>query len=226
MHLAELTWTELRDRTPVLVVPLGSVEQHGPHLPLDTDTRIAVAVAERLAATRHHLVVAPPLAYGASGEHAGFPGTLSIGVSGLEAAMLELIRSADHFAGVVLLSGHGGNNATLRQVVARSVAEGRRVLFTSCRVADGDAHAGRVETSVLLHLCPQVVRTGAVEVGELRPWSELEADIRAGGLTAVTANGVLGDPTGATSDAGRAYLEEMVHTAGTDLDAWMTTFAT
>jgi mycofactocin system creatininase family protein len=226
MHLAELTWPELRDRTPVLVVPLGSVEQHGPHLPLDTDTRIAVAVAERLAAARRRLLVAPPFAYGASGEHAGFPGTLSIGVPGLETAVLELIRSADHFAGVVLLSGHGGNNATLRRVAARSVAEGRRVLFTSCRVAGGDAHAGRVETSVLLHLSPEVVRTAAVEVGELRPWSELEADILAGGLASVTANGILGDPTGATADAGRAYLEEMVRTAGADLDAWMTTFAT
>lgn len=226
MRLTEVTWTDLTDWRPVLVVPVGSVEQHGPHLPLDTDTRIAVAVADRVAAAMPDLAVGPPLAYGASGEHAGFPGTLSIGVGGLETAVLELIRSADHFAGVVLLSGHGGNNASLRRVAAQSVREGRRVLVASCRVSGGDAHAGRVETSVLLHLCPDVVRMEAAEVGELRPWSELEATILLGGLVAVTANGVLGDPTGATAEAGRDYLDEMVRSATDEIQTWLREAAT
>src|SRR5579862_3774496 len=76
----------------LLVVPLGSLEQHGPHLPMDTDTRIAVAVASRASAGRDGVGLAPPVAIGASGEHAAFPGTLSIGTQALTALLVELGR--------------------------------------------------------------------------------------------------------------------------------------
>ena len=77
-ELAQLRWPEI-DKGPrqLLVVPVGSLEQHGPHLPLDTDTRIAVAVARKACAGRAGVALAPAFAIGASGEHAAFPGTLS-----------------------------------------------------------------------------------------------------------------------------------------------------
>ena len=127
--LAGLTWTEVatRARATVLAVPLGSTEQHGPHLPLSTDTEIATAMALRLAAARPEVVVAPAVAYGASGEHAGFPGTLSIGQDALELMLLELGRSADGFAATVFVSAHGGNAGPLARAVARLRAEGRVV---------------------------------------------------------------------------------------------------
>ncbi len=89
------TWTEVAAAGGhcLLVVPVGSFEQHGPHLPLDTDTRIAVAIAEAVA-DLPYVVVAAPLAYGASGEHAGFAGTLSIGTEVLAEVLVELVRSA------------------------------------------------------------------------------------------------------------------------------------
>src|SRR4030081_1452778 len=96
-QLATLTWRQahaLASRGPLLAVPLGSTEQHGPHLPLDTDTRIATALAAGLARRRDDGVVAPALPYGASGEHAGFPGTLSVGTPALELLLVELVRSA------------------------------------------------------------------------------------------------------------------------------------
>ena len=99
-------------------MPLGSCEQHGPHLPLGTDTIIATALADRLAARCPDIVVAPALAISASGEHAGFPGTLSIGTDTTAAVLVELARSADWAAGIVLVNGHGGN--------ADAVATGRR----------------------------------------------------------------------------------------------------
>ena len=77
----------------VAIVPLGATEQHGPHLPLGTDTTIACALAFGLAAARDDVVVAPALPYGSSGEHAGFPGTLSIGQDALRVVVLELARS-------------------------------------------------------------------------------------------------------------------------------------
>jgi mycofactocin precursor peptide peptidase len=94
-NLPDVPWTELdRAARRVVLVPLGSLEQHGPHLPLDTDTRIAAAVAAGTASGRDGVAVAPALAFGSSGEHAGFPGTLSIGTAALTELLVELGRDA------------------------------------------------------------------------------------------------------------------------------------
>jgi creatinine amidohydrolase len=213
-HLAEARSPDLDASHPVLLVPLGSVEQHGPHLPLDTDTRVAVAVAERAAddlrRRGHAIAVAPAIAYGSSGEHAAFAGTLSVGQIALEAQLVELGRSADHFAGMVIVNGHGGNVEALRRAVDRLRHEGRNVAGWSPRPAGGDAHAGRTETSLLLHLAPRSVRPDLAEAGNTAPLGELLADLRKGGLAAVTPNGVLGDPTGATPGEGEALLDALV----------------
>ena len=112
-RLGDATWSELDGRSPrpLLAVPVGSCEQHGPHLPLDTDTRIAVALAEGLVGSFEpgQVMVTPPLTITASGEHAGFPGTLSVGAAVVEAMVVEIVRSADWSSGVVLVNGHGGN---------------------------------------------------------------------------------------------------------------------
>ncbi len=104
----------------------GSTEQHGPHLPLTTDTDIAAG--RRLRCRRDatdRLVVAPPLAYGSSGEHQGFAGTLSIGPEATELVLVELGRSATvDFAHVVVVSTHGGNAAPVARAMARLAAEG------------------------------------------------------------------------------------------------------
>ena len=93
-----------------MIVPLGSLEQHGPHLPLDTDTRIAVAVSHAAAVGRSGVAVAPPVAFGASGEHAAFPGTLSIGTAALVELLVELGRDATrHWGALLFVNGHGGN---------------------------------------------------------------------------------------------------------------------
>jgi mycofactocin precursor peptide peptidase len=205
--LGESTWPEVDERGPsVVAVPLGSVEQHGPHLPLDTDTRIATALVDALAAARPDVVGAPPVAYGASGEHAGFPGTLSIGTEALTAVLVELGRSADAFAGVVFVNGHGGNLEAVRRASALLVDEDRRVLAWAPSVPDGDAHAGRTETSLLLALDPGCVRLDRAEPGATAPLAELIGDLRSGGVAAVAPNGVLGDPTGASADEGAALL--------------------
>lgn len=208
-HLGEATWPEIAAASPTLVVPLGSTEQHGPHLPLDTDTRIAVACAQRLVAARDDLVLAPAVAIGASGEHDGFAGTLSIGVPVFEELVVELGRSADAFNGVIWVNAHGGNSAALRRAHDRLVVEGRRTLALRCAVPDGDSHAGRTETSMLLALAPTLVRLDAAEAGATQSWSDLESEIIAGGVKAVSANGVLGDPAGATAEEGQRHLDRI-----------------
>ena len=155
-------------------MPVGSLEQHGPHLPLDTDTRIAAAVARRAAAGDPALLVAPPLAYGASGEHEGFPGTLSIGHEALRVVLVELGRSAARWATrLVFVNGHGGNLPTVPEAVIQLRAEGRDAAWFGCVVPGGDAHAGRTETSILLALDPAVVRMAAAAAGNTAPLREL-----------------------------------------------------
>lgn len=222
MELADLTSPEVGQRAAagLLVVPLGATEQHGPHLPLATDTLISVALARRLAEIRSDVMVAPALPYGSSGEHAGFPGTLSIGQAALEAVVVELVRSADAFAGVVLVTGHGGNAEPLGRAVATLRGEGRRLLAWGPRVPGGDAHAGRTETSLLLALAPDLVRAEAAEPGATEPLADLMPRLREGGVAAVAPNGVLGDPTGASVDEGRALLDALVADLAAAVDAW------
>jgi creatinine amidohydrolase len=193
----------------VLIVPMGSTEQHGPHLPLGTDTIVAAALCERVASVLAGVVVAPALPYGSSGEHAGFVGTLSIGADALEHVVVELVRSADAFAGVVLVSGHGGNAVPLRRAVARLRSEGRRALAWSPSVPGGDAHAGRTETSLLLALSPSDVALEWAEPGNTASLEDLLPLMQEDGVAGVSSNGVLGDPTGASAEEGQALLDQL-----------------
>ncbi|PXY24086.1 mycofactocin biosynthesis peptidyl-dipeptidase MftE [Prauserella flavalba] len=200
--LSGLRWPEVP--RALLAVPLGATEQHGPHLPLDTDTTVAEELARRLASQVPGVVVAPALPYGSSGEHAGFPGTLSIGQEALELVLVELARSADHFAGVVFVNGHGGNLEPLRRAVRLLRSEGRRVLAWAPGGPPDDTHAGRTETSVLLHLRPGDVLPGVP--GNTSPLPALMDRLVSGGVRSVSENGVLGDPTGASAAEGEARL--------------------
>ncbi|NEB00909.1 mycofactocin biosynthesis peptidyl-dipeptidase MftE [Streptomyces sp. SID13726] len=210
--LAHAVWPEIPPR-PLVLVPVGSTEQHGPHLPLDTDSVIARAVADRTARALSSgpVSVAPTLPYGASGEHAHFPGTVSIGHEALHTVLVELVRSLSLWAGrVVFVNGHGGNTATLGTAVAQLRTEGHEVAWTGCGVPGGDAHAGRTETSLMLHLAPEAVRLDAAVAGDARPIAALMPDLVAHGVRAVSPSGVLGDPTGASAEEGHRLLDRMV----------------
>lgn len=222
IRLGSLTWPEVAASAAasIVVVPLGSTEQHGPHLPLGTDSEIAVALAGRLAGARPDVLVAPLLPYGSAGEHADFPGTLSIGAAALELVVVELVRSADAFAGVILVSGHGGNAGPLAAAVATLRGEGRRVLAWTPRVPGGDAHAGRTETSLLLALSANAVRLGVAEPGETAPLADLMGALRRSGVAAVSVNGVLGDPAGATADEGERLLDQLAADLVASVEAW------
>jgi mycofactocin system creatininase family protein len=224
-HLADLAWPAvaagLGSGARWLALPIGSTEQHGPHLPLDTDTTVARHLARALAERQPEFLVAPAVAYGASGEHAGFPGTLSIGRAGLELVVVELIRSADAFAGAVVVNGHGGNTGALRAAATLLTSEGRRVLIWSPTLAGSDAHAGRTETSIMLALDPAVVHMDRAEAGNNASLSRLLPQLRESGLRSVSANGVLGDPTGASAAEGWQLLATMVDDLAERVRAWM-----
>jgi len=219
VRLGFATFPELLDRVDLhLLIPLGATEQHGPHLPLNTDTLIATGVAEAVAAGRSDVVVAPALPYGSSGEHSGFPGTLSVGQAALQATVIELVRSADGFRDVTLLSWHGGNAEPVARAVAQLRDEQRLVHLWKPRVESGDAHAGWVETSLMLALAPALVRDER-PVGATQPVDVLLPRLRQDGVAAVSQNGVLGDARGAAADDGEALLEGFVAEIDSLLDS-------
>jgi mycofactocin precursor peptide peptidase len=215
-ELANATSRQLESTSSALIVPVGSTEQHGPHLPLDTDTRIAVAVSGAVAdqlATGDEVnwLVAPAIGYGASGEHEEFSGTVSIGTSALRLLLVEFGRSASRWASrLVFVNGHGGNVEALAAAAALLRYEGRDVGWCSCTAENADAHAGHTETSVLLHISPADVWVDERVPGNRAPLGELMPAMRRGGIGAVSEVGILGDPTTATAEEGARIFAEMV----------------
>lgn len=210
MSLVDSAWPRVEaDR--IVILPLGSTEQHGPHLPLDTDTVIATYVAARVQeALGAGAVVAPAIPYGSSGEHQAFAGTISIGTEALEHLLVEWVRSASTWSQrLVIVNGHGGNVDAVERAERLLVAEGRRVLACHCSAPGMDAHAGMAETSMMLAIDPDRVCMDDAVTGNPAPLAQLLPRLRAEGVRAVAPSGILGDPTSASSDLGHRLLEEM-----------------
>ncbi|RAJ68887.1 creatinine amidohydrolase [Streptomyces sp. Amel2xB2] len=201
----------------VALLPVGSHEQHGPHLPLSTDTLIACAVAERVAAA-YPVRLLPPLTVSCSQEHASWPGTVSITAGTLGAVVRDVAHSLRR-SGVhrlVLVNGHGGNYV-LRNVVQEATADGHRMaLFpvaadweeASAKAgvetpARSDMHAGELETSILLHVQPECVRDGYESADVI---SDDRRHLHTLGLGPYTESGVVGRPSLASARKGDEVL--------------------
>jgi creatinine amidohydrolase len=219
-YLTPMTTTvEERARDARLaLLPVGGFEQHGPYLPLATDTVIACTVARELAAARPALVL-PPVTVSCSHEHAAWPGTVSISAATLYAVVRDIAESLRRsgIRRLVLVSGHGGNYVLAN--VAQE-AYGAMALFpgladwAAARDAagvettdDADMHAGELETSILLHAHPDLVRPGY----ESADWSSGDrTHLLTLGLAPYTSSGVLGRPSLASARKGRAVLAALV----------------
>ena len=232
-----MTWPEVAAAVAAgattVILPLGATEQHGPHLPLSTDTYRATALAERLAALVPNTLLAPALPIGCSDEHTGFAGLLSLNTDTLVCIIVDCARrmAAWGVQRLVLLSAHGGNADALALAVERLHHEvpALRVwppipalqndddmlntaLLAIARAA-GVApeavgmHAGEGETSEMLHLRPDLVRQAQLQPGYCGDMTAILPRLRAAGLHPVTPNGVLGDPTAADARRGARYLD-------------------
>ena len=237
MRLGEATWREVDEAAraladedgtlaPIVLVPVGSTEQHGPHLPLNTDTLVAEEIARRALLLTNGLLLGPTVGIGASGEHEGFAGTLSIGNEVLTSVAIEIGRSADWAAGLVFVNGHGGNHRALAAATDTLQAEGRQVIHWSPRCpqrGDGgppDLHAGRIETSMMLAIDPGLVRLELAVAGPDTPLEELLITLRTDGVAAASDTGVLGDPDGASGAEGERFLDDFVRDLVFAIERW------
>jgi creatinine amidohydrolase len=209
----------------VAVLPVGSFEQHGPYLPLATDTLVACAVAREIAgAYPVHLL--PPVTISCSHEHAAWPGTVSISSVTLHAVVRDIAASLRR-SGVdtlVVVNGHGGNYV-LGNVVQESSARGERMAlfpapedWEAARERAGvvaslltDMHAGEIETSILLHAHPEMLRPGYET-------SDFVADDRRHlltlGMSGYTDSGVIGRPSLGSAKKGKELLASLADSFG------------
>ncbi|MDA8197646.1 MAG: mycofactocin biosynthesis peptidyl-dipeptidase MftE [Actinomycetota bacterium] len=227
-HLTAMTYPEVEEieKSSVLIIPIGSTEQHGPHLPVLTDSIITNALSEVLAQRRpDQSILAPPITIGASHEHIHFPGTLSIGNDVLTAMVVELGRTSSRFAGTIFVTAHGGNVIAIARAIEILKGEKHRVTawwptqevlrdaalrWTGPDQARGlehpDLHAGRTETSAMMALAPGMVHIERAESGGSSDFDQILPHMVNYGVKAVSENGVIGDPTGSNQEEGAAIL--------------------
>jgi creatinine amidohydrolase len=241
LELDKLTWPEVEDELArgryTVVVAFGATEQHGLHMPLATDALIGDHLARELA-ERLEAFVAPTVRVGCSSHHLAFPGTLSIEDETFHAIVADLVSSlaGAGFRRIVLVPTHGGNFAPLAAAVELLDSDLREtvvaitdlgILFRivelgrdefSVPLEQGGIHAGEWETSMLAAIHPELVRMDRAEpgyVGELEP---AISTIFESGVKAVSENGALGDPTGASPEHGQRYWDEIVDIALAEIE--------
>jgi creatinine amidohydrolase len=245
-NFAYLTWKQvdaLSRESTLLVLPTAAIEQHGPHLPLATDTLInSILLGTALARLPQdvHIYALPAICYGKSNEHIGFPGTLSVSAATFMAVVRDLGSSlaASGFKKLVLYNTHGGNSS-LVDVMARDLrAEfGLRVfcLFGSAGapfsgLSDQERaygfHAGDIETSFLLSAIPELVHTDEYTVNYIADISKPEvlrpenAPATFAWLTRdIAPSGVMGDPNPASAEKGKRWIEEAAEKVAAALNA-------
>jgi creatinine amidohydrolase len=226
--LPAATSTDEADRNAsIAVLPIGSFEQHGSHLPLATDSIVAYAIAEALA-NQYGLLLLPPLTISCSHEHNDFAGTVSISAATLYAVVGDVVASLEQrgIRKLVLVNGHGGNYVLGNIVQEGNVGERRMALlphrddWEQARKVGGlvtsnheDMHGGELETSILLHATPDQVRDGADD------WVAPErTHLHEIGVGEYSRSGIIGRPSLASADKGRLVLDELVRLAKAHLN--------
>ncbi|MFC4586987.1 creatininase family protein [Sphaerisporangium corydalis] len=225
------TTSDERDRhAEVALLPVGSFEQHGPFLPLATDTVIAATISAAIAAA-HPVLHLPPVTISCSHEHehTAWPGTVSISAATLYAVVRDIADSLRRsgITRLVIVNGHGGNYV-LGNVVQEASADGRRMAlfpgpadWDAARAAGGletsawsDMHAGELETSILLHAHPRLVRPGYESSDSP---AEDRRHLLTLGMAAYTESGVIGSPSLASAGKGKGVLDSLVASFGDHL---------
>ncbi|WP_211280305.1 creatininase family protein [Streptomyces lushanensis] len=238
LRLAAMTTPEAAEAvtaSPVVIIPAGAFEQHGPGMPLATDTIRAEGVADRVAAAlAGRAVIGPPLPVGVSPHHLAFAGTVTLTTTTLAAVVREYVASLYRhgWRKILVVTGHGGNNATLATVAQDLLTTHPDLQFawspvtalaadvvSGMEVSEVHGHSGEAETAQMLHLAPELVHTdrlvaGTTSTSQLDPLPRLSRHGSHPALAVrydrISENGILGDPRRATAEDGQAVVDAVV----------------
>jgi len=241
--LGECTWVDVKkylEQSDLVLLPVGSTEQHGPHLPLDTDTYDAVWICKRVAEVLKEegigVMICPPLYFGVSLHHMDFPGTVSLMPETLSAVVFDICSSLYRhgFRKFVIVNGHGGNRPALNAaaqnlkaaypdilVVIETFGLVSDVISEILETKEWDIHAGEIETSTSLYNREDLVRKDRVvrEVPEEMPSKYMKLGFRVRepkvdsfsfSTKELSKSGVIGDATKASKEKGKILLEASV----------------
>ena len=204
--MADMTWKEIKDiktnnKTTKVIIPVGSIEQHGPHLPINTDTLIAQKISQ-LIGKKINALVTPVIQFGVSKEHMDFPGTISLSNGTLVEIIGDISNSLNKhgFNEQIIINSHGGNTKTLAQI------KGTKLISVLGRFDKFD-HAGEIETSVMLFLFPKKVRINEIKVfdyeipgADTDDWKTIDH----------SKSGVIGDAKKASAKKGKEYFDQII----------------
>jgi len=235
IRMEEMTWPDIKSAIEhgyvTAVVAVGSTEQHGPHLPTMTDTRLGDELAHRVAIKLGHILQAKTISVGCSRHHLGFPGTISLRDETLRMIILDYIDSliSSGFKRIILIPLHGGNFPTVQATVKEAQTAHQEIEIIGVTDITGlgnclneasaefgitanesGAHAGESETSLMMALEKNLVIKDRFAPGYVGLFGEKEMKImREQGTQALTKNGVLGDPRKASAAKGEVYLNRL-----------------
>jgi len=235
IRMEEMTWPDVRSALTAgyttVVVAVGSTEQHGPHLPTMTDTRIGDAMAHRVALKLGNALLARTIPVGVSEHHLAFGATISLKPETLKLIVRDYVDSLvrDGFRRIIFLPSHGGNFGPLAQAIEDAREAHPDVAITGYTdlfgitgllnrasatfgISEGEsgAHAGENETSLMMFLEPDLIARDRFAPGYVGPLGEKEVQvIFERGMPALTENGVIGDPRTASAEKGEVYLERL-----------------
>ncbi len=233
--ISELSWPEMRDlqsSVELVLLPVGSNEQHGPNLALDMDIEASTEFCRRASATMQPTVaVAPPIPWGVSFHHMNFPGTITLSSETFIQVLVEVMASLHHhgFERFLIVNGHGGNIPSMNVAIVRAQEEIGMTFVGACSYftfADSalrekhaktahTGHACEFETSVAMELVPHLVKNNALAAGELTELTTgFRQELQKYGVQVpyrfdeFTRNGALGDATQATPEAGKELMDD------------------
>jgi len=232
LRLEELSWPDIKAAMDsgfdTVVFGVGSTEQHGPHLPLASDTLMGEWLADATARRLGKALVAPTVKVGCSQHHIAFPGTISIEPATLKQVLMSYVETllGHGFRRVIMIPSHGGNFETVSEAVQElqhklpdkqicAFSDLKRLIEMSHGLSKqhgvsagaSGAHAGEFETSILLYIRPDLVNMKAAAEGFTGEFAPIMSDLLKYGLAKVTANGILGDGRLGAAERGEEYLD-------------------
>jgi creatinine amidohydrolase len=245
IKIEEMNWVDIKEAIEngytSIIIAVGAIEQHGPHLPIITDTLIGDVLANKIALKLGKTLQGPTINIGCSKHHLAFTGTISIRSETMKAIIADYVESLSYhgFRNIIFLPSHGGNFSTVAEIIAElqgKYSEINIIGYTDLygfieilhkfsassgvTAEEAGAHAGENETSLVLAMREELVKKDRYVPGFVDQFGKKEGElVYSKGMKAITENGIIGDPSKASAKSGLSYITEMVEYLSKELQS-------